>query len=50
MARSRTTLRVYHADHAEMEAFLDEFERGTDVVMEATFPAGRAFRQPALGR
>ena len=29
--------RVYHADHAEMEAFFDEFERGTDVVMEATF-------------
>lgn len=29
--------RVYHCDHAEMEAFFDEFERGTDVVMEATF-------------
>jgi hypothetical protein len=28
--------RVRHADHAEMEGFLREFARGTDVVMEAT--------------
>ena len=29
--------RVHHSDHAEMERFFQEFERGTDVVMEATF-------------
>lgn len=29
--------RVTHANHSEMEAFFREFERGTDVVMEATF-------------
>ena len=29
--------RVHHADHSEMESFFREFERGTDVVMEATF-------------
>jgi len=29
--------RVSHSDRAEMERFFGEFERGTDVVMEATF-------------
>jgi len=29
--------KVSHADHAEMERFFGEFEKKTDVVMEATF-------------
>ena len=30
-------IRVSHSDQAVMERFLDAFEEGTDVVMEATF-------------
>jgi transposase len=29
--------RISHADHAEMESFFLEFEKGTDILMEATF-------------
>ena len=29
--------RISHADHDDMERFLDEFDENTDVVMEATF-------------
>jgi hypothetical protein len=29
--------RILHADRGEMQRFLDEFDAGTDVVMEATF-------------
>ncbi|MHC4250797.1 MAG: hypothetical protein ACYS9X_16855 [Planctomycetota bacterium] len=42
--------RISHIDHAEMERFFREFEQETDISMEATFPAGRAFRQLAVGR
>ena len=42
--------RVSHENRNAMIEFLSLFDSKTDVVMEATFPAGRASRQLAVDR